>query len=408
MKKSNELRERRAALAAEAQALLGPNMSAEQREKYDRIMSDVDLLASDVERCERAERLDAELRQTTRPPLAQPGEATNTTHDEARQVEARKAFRNYLTCKHAEVGSRAAELRTYSPLAEGVGSSGGYFAPQGFQYEIETALKAFGGMREVARILPTSTGNPLPWPTSNDTGTVGELVGENQAVSFSNATIGHQMLGAYKYSTKAVQVSLELLQDSAFDIEAYLKEQFVIRLGRITNSHFTVGDGSAKPNGIVPAAYNGGAGAGATIGTGGAISYADLVNLEHSVDPAYRKNAKFMFADSTLKTIKLLTDTLGRPLWQAGVAGNSPDTILGHAYQINQDMPALPASGTVANFALFGDFSKYIIRSVKELSVLRLDERYAELGQVAFIGFARYDGQLIDAGTHPVATLASK
>jgi HK97 family phage major capsid protein len=109
-------------------------------------------------------------------------------------------------------------------------------------------------MREVARLLPTTTGNVLPWPTSNDTGTVGEIVNENAQVDKAIAAIGHINLGAYKYSTKMVQVSLELLQDSAFDIEAYLKEQFVIRLGRITNSHFTNGSGVSQPKGIIPAA----------------------------------------------------------------------------------------------------------------------------------------------------------
>jgi HK97 family phage major capsid protein len=54
---------------------------------------------------------------------------------------------------------------------------------------------------------------------------------------------------------------------------------------------------------------------------------------------------------------------------------------------------------------LFGALDKYIIRSVKELSILRLTERFGEFGQTAFIGFARYDGNLIDAGTHPVSVL---
>jgi HK97 family phage major capsid protein len=119
-----------------------------------------------------------------------------------------------------------------------------------------------------------------------------------------------------------------------------------------------------------------------------------------------------MFADSTLKAIKLLVDGNGRPLWQpgvsAGIGNKAPDTILGYEYVINQDMPVLPASGTANNFMLFGDFSKYVIRSVKQLSVLRLDERYADYGQVAFIGFARYDGNVIDAGTHPIQALVSK
>jgi HK97 family phage major capsid protein len=368
-------------------------MNDEIRAKFDRLMADSDALKLSIEASERVEAADAELRATVRPPLGQPGSADVKQKEEA----FRKAFRNYLRCTRNEVPERLVELRTYTAMAEGTGSQGGFFVPAGFQYEIETALKAFGGMREVSRILKTETGNPLPWPKSDDTGTTGELIGENQIVSFANATISNVTFGAFKYSTKAVQVSLELLQDSAFDIEAYLKEQFVIRMGRITNNHFTVGVGTTQPFGIVTAAT-----AGPTALTVGDVSYVDLVELEHSVDRAYRPGAKFMMNDSTLKILKQKKDSLGRPLWVPGFASKQPDTILGYEYVINQDMDVI---GTGHKQVLFGAMNKYIIRTVKDLSVLRLDERYAELGQVAFIGFARYDGNLVDAGTRPVKYL---
>jgi HK97 family phage major capsid protein len=51
---------------------------------------------------------------------------------------------------------------------------------------------------------------------------------------------------------------------------------------------------------------------------------------------------------------------------------------------------------------VFGALDKYLIRNVKALSIMRLSERFADYGQVAFIGFSRADGNLIDAGTHPV------
>ena len=389
MLKSRELREKRGVLAAQAMEFAQTDAA-----KFEEMMKEVDALAGQIERLERAEKLDAELRQTTRPPLEMIGNGNgNNAGTEQRAAEAKKAFRSYL------VTGDAAELRTYSPMAEG--GNAGYLVPQGFQYEIEEALKAFGGMRKVARILPTATGNPLPWPTSNDTGTMGEIIGENQQVSMSNPTLSAITLNAWKYSTKLVQVSRELLQDSAFDIEAYLKGEFVKRIGRITNNHFTVGTGTSQPKGVVTAAT-----AGPTATTSGAVIYDDLVNLEHSVDPDYREGAKFMLADSTLKVIKKLKDSIGRPLWQpgvsAGIGNKAPDTILGYEYVVNQDMPAI---GTGNAFIAFGAFDKYVIRVVRELSVLRLDERYAEYGQVGFIGFARFDGNLLDAGTHPVMTL---
>jgi HK97 family phage major capsid protein len=53
---------------------------------------------------------------------------------------------------------------------------------------------------------------------------------------------------------------------------------------------------------------------------------------------------------------------------------------------------------------LFGDFSTFKVREVAGgTTVLRLVERYADFLQVGFIAFQRFDSNLIDAGTHPLA-----
>jgi HK97 family phage major capsid protein len=387
MLKSQELREKRAALASEAMSVAESNPT-----KFDSLMKEVDALAATIERVERSEKLDAELRTTVRPPLdavGSNGEARGGKVDEARTAEARAAFNKYIRTGDAN------ELRTYTPMSDSV--QGAFIVPQGFQYELEQALKAYGGMFQVARILPTPTGNTLLWPTSNDTAVLGEQVAENTQVSQANPTLANVQLNAWKWSTKMVNVSNELLQDSAFDVEAYLRELFVARLGRILNQRFTIGVGTTEPMGVTVAAT-----AGPTAEVAGQVSYDDLVELEHSVDPAYRQGAKFMLHDRTLKAIKKLKDSQGHPLWVAGVGSSAPDTILGYSYVINQDMPVI---ATGAKQMLFGALNKYIIRSVKELAIVRLNERFAELGQTAFIGFARYDGNLIDAGTHPISVL---
>lgn len=109
-----------------------------------------------------------------------------------------------------------------------------------------------------------------------------------------------------------------------------------------------------------------------------------------------------MFHDQTLSALKKIIDKFGRPLWTPGVGVDVGDTINGYRYVINQSMPQIAASNvTVA----FGDLKKFIVRKVKDLTVMKLVERYAELGQVGFVSFARVDSNLIDAGTHPVNVL---
>jgi HK97 family phage major capsid protein len=103
-----------------------------------------------------------------------------------------------------------------------------------------------------------------------------------------------------------------------------------------------------------------------------------------------------------LKKVKILQysgDTMGMPLWQPGLTVGQPDMIMGYQYVINQSMTT-PATGVKS--ILFGDFSKYLIRDVRDITLLRLDERYADAHQVGFLAFSRSDGDLLDAGTNPV------
>lgn len=311
-------------------------------------------------------------------------------------------------------------------------SLGGYFVPKGFVYDVEEALKYYGPMLLTSEIMDTATGQPLPYPTDNDTTVMGELVGEGDQVTEKDVSIGQVLFGAWKFSSKMVKLSLELMQDSAFDMESYLKKKLAIRIGRIYNNQFTVGTGTNAPYGIVPATVaacgapsttpwtgaNNGYGipliaAGAAANDGGAetggtsIGSQDLDNLEHTVDPLYRRGAGYMWHDQTLRRVKVLLDKYGRPLWKPSVASGEPDRVNDYPYYINNDMAICPAvaANPAAVTVLFGQLDKYVIRRVKELGIITLRERFADYGQLALIGFSRADGQLLDAGTHPICYL---
>lgn len=400
-----EMRQKRAALFEQARAILDKaeaekrDLTGEEREQYDRIMADIDALKADIDRLERAEQVAKELASKTEP--------TDTSRSEQRNVplvatpEYREAFlgwvrgqdltpeqRKLLSAARASIDSRA--------LATVPGAAGGYLVPEGFYRQLIEAMKPWGGMREVATVITTASGNPLPIPTTNDTVNKGRRIAENAATTTTDFAFGQKILGAYKYTSDTVLVSIELLQDSAFDLEAKLAQWLGTRIGRITNEEFTLGTGTDMPEGIVTAAYLGKQGA---AGQTTSVTYEDLVDLEHAVNRAYRRNAKWMMADSTLKALKKLKDSMGRPLWQPGLAVREPDTIMGYPYVINDDVPAMAAS---AKSILFGDFSNYFIRDVMDVVVFRISEKYIENGQIGFVAFSRHDGRLIDAGTHPV------
>jgi HK97 family phage major capsid protein len=261
--------------------------------------------------------------------------------------------------------------------------------------------------------MKTASGNAIPWPTNNDTANRATIVGEAGDVTEQDpGTTNHVKFGAYKLTSKRVVASNELLEDSGIDVQAWLAEKFAERFGRGEEYFFTVGTGSAQPTGLLVAIAASGAtpvtALGSAANSGGtedgtnSIGYVDLVNLEHSVDPAYRRDARYMLSDNTLGKLKTILDKFGRPLWQMGIAVGEPNTLNGYQYSINQNMPSVAAGNTTM---AFGDFSKFVIRRAGAMRVRRLVELYAETDEVGFLAFERVDSQLLDAGTHPINVL---
>lgn len=283
-------------------------------------------------------------------------------------------------------------------------TGGGHTIQNEMMREIEIALLLAGGMRECgAEVWRTGTGATLPVPTVNDTTNKSVVIAINTAADVEALVFGQKTYSAYRYSTGIVLVPMELMQDTTVPLPQLIGAQFGLRMVKGTNNHFTVGVTSdTQPNGIVTDAL-----VGATTSDVNTIVYNDLVNLEHSVDPAYRRDpsAGWLMADSALKVIKKLVDGSSRPLWNpalAGLAGGFPDTILGYRYTINQDMASIATATTGAGakkIIVFGALNRFKIRDVLGLRVLRLDERYAEKGQTGFIGYHRHDSGAVIAST---------
>lgn len=400
-----QMREQQAKLVAEARtyydevATADESRAKELEASYDKAMAEHDRLEKLIQKEERLAAAEAALDEPeTRTPDRNPTPVTVETTDEARKA----AFKAWLqrgvsglSAEQRQIAERAManipeEVRAQSTTT----TSGGYTIPEGFLPEITKAMKAWGPMLDpgITRVLVTATGNPLPWPTMDDTAQKGAILGENVQIGEQDITFGQKQLDAYMYTSKLIRVSYQLLQDSAFNVESeIIRPAFGERLGRIGNEHLTTGTGVGQPNGIVTASS-----AGITAAVGGAVSFDDIIDLEHSVDPAYRRSpgVRFMFNDSTLKYLRKLKDGDGNYLWQpADARTGAPASVLAYPYSVNQDMASIGGS---TKPIIFGDFNKYIVRIVRDMTMLRLTERYADYLQVGFFAFMRMDGELSD------------
>jgi HK97 family phage major capsid protein len=269
--------------------------------------------------------------------------------------------------------------------------------PEGFMAELERRRLEFAHVRQVCRVVFTASGNPLPWPKVDDTSNSGVKLDEATTFGTSvDPTFSAVTFNAYKYSSKPVFISQELLEDSAFNLSSEIAGMLGERLGRIEGSAMTTGDGSGDPNGIVTAAGTGVTSAVATVFTAD-----ELIGLVHSLDPAYRGGTSvgFMFHDTVLLYMRKFKDANGQYLWAPGMTPGEPDRLFGFPYTINQAMEPLVSNlpVTAKKHVLFGDFSKYVIRDVSSMRFYRLDERYRDTDQTAFIAFKRLDGDTIRA-----------
>ena len=439
--KVTELRQQRAKLIQQAREIQkgaderGEVMSSEERQNWDRAMDDADALKEEYTRMERLHDAERELSESQGRVADE--RSTSTREEVERAVQGRvsqneraQALRAwFLRGSNQSPGEDLAQAAHRSgidlqnklldfnipsrplatldrdgmdawerrALASGTDSAGGHTVPDDMMRPLEEALLRFGGIRRVAEVIRTDTGARMPWPTANDTSQKGEIIDENEQVNQQDVVFGTMALSAYKYSSKMILVPVELLQDSSVNIPEFLGRTLGTRIGRITNEHFTTGDGNDKPQGIVGASE-----LGTTALSPTEIEWEDLVDLEHSVDPDYRQNARWTFQDGTLRELKKLKDGEDRPLWLPGLAVREADTILGYPYIVNQEVPAMAADQEAV---LFGDLSKYKVRDVRGVTLLRLDERFADFHQVAFLAFSRHDGDLLDAGTNPVKHL---
>ncbi len=292
---------------------------------------------------------------------------------------------------------RTAELRQQATSPD---SAGGALVPQGFSYELERAMLAFNGPRQVSRVWQTSGFNPIDWPTVSDSGNKGRLLAENAAVTQTDIAYAVVQFLAYKYSSDLVLVSAELMEDSAFEMSSHVGSLLGERIGRITAEHFTTGTGSSQPTGCVTAA-----GGGITAASNAAIAPDELIDLQHDLDSAYRAlpSCGYAMNDQTVAAVRKLKDTTNQYLWQPSYQDGAPALIAGFPYAVFADMADIGASAVSAMFAAW---EKFVIRDHNQIRLYRLEELYRANDQTGFVAFSRHDSNAINAAalrtlTHP-------
>ena len=353
-------------------------LSAEDDATYSKMEHDLDSLTNEIKRMERRDAIEAELNKPVNQPITEaPERAASMKPDKVgRASDAyREDFDRHLRGK----------VLVHNVLSEGVDADGGYLVPEDFERNIVMALEEENVIRSLAKVITTQHERKIPVATGHSTA---QWTAENAAYTESNPTFGQKQIDAFKL-TDLCRVSVELLQDSAFDIEDYLMKEFARAFGIAEEEAFCVGTGTNQPTGIFTA--NGGT-VGVTAAANNAITADELISLVYALKSPYRRNAKFLMNDATISAIRKLKDLNGAYLWQPSLQAGQPDRLLGYDLYTSPYVPTMAAGAlTVA----FGDFKNYWIGDRAGRTVQRLNELYATNGQIGYVATERVDGKVI-------------
>lgn len=372
------------ALRAIVDAAEGRDLTDEEAERYEKLEADLAVARRTKQIKERQQAYETPVSTTSIPGP----EAKSDPHAQERA----QAFDRYIRTGDKAI---AAEFQTRDQTV-GTGSEGGFLAPEEFRTKLVERLLSFGGLAAEAETITTSTGNRLPWPTLDDTANEGEIAAEGAAgAAGADLAFGEKELNAFKYVAPGVEngglrVSVELAQDSAFDIQSMVVRALGTRLARAQAAHWVTGTGSGQPTGITnPAADH-------TFATGSVttVTKDDIINLLHTLDPAYRASAAWLINDATLAEVRKLEDGNGRPLWTpfatSGLETMPGGILLGHRVVIDQAMPTMAAN---AKSWVFGDLRQaYVVRRVRDVQLVVDPFTRAANGQVLYTVWLRADG----------------
>ncbi len=401
MSKIIELRNKRNTLWEQTKAFLEENrdenglVKASAVEQYNKMASDVKALGDEIQRLEDQMEMDAKLSAATSAPVhadpmvpaRKPVIASKTG-----TPEYNKAFWDMMR------GNSTPEIR--DALSIGVDQNGGYTVPDEFEHQLLQALEENNIFRSLAHTIHTNSGTRTI-PIAADAGAA-TWIEEGSAIQEADMTFSQETISAYKMGTM-VKVSNELLNDSAFNIAAYIAQRFGVRFGNAEEDAFINGTGPSqnpqvtpsKPTGILtsltPSAGN--TTAGAT-----SVTFDNIYKLYYSLKSPYRRKAAFLCNETLLLQLMLLKDGNGNYIWKPGLENAKPDSILGRPIYTSSYMPGITGvANTDKNkkVLLFGDFSYYWIADRQNRTLKRLNELYAVTDQVGFIGTQRVDGKLI-------------
>ena len=356
-------------------------VAAEFVDQYDRMADEVAKLGKEIERLERQMEIDAKLAQPTSTPVKNSPMAVRT--DDVKPTATDEYNHAFWDMMRGD--GHIMEVR--NALSVGKDDEGGYTVPSEFERRLIQGLEENNIFRQMSHVIRTSSGT-RKIPIANDT-MEASWIDEGEEIPETTTKFAQTTLSAYKMGAM-IRVSNELLNDSAFDIAAYIADRFGKAMGRAEEKAFIVGTGDKQPTGLLNDTV--GAETGATAASATAVTFDDIFKLYYSLKSPYRAKASFLCNEELLLQLMTIKDGQGQYIWRPALDIGKPDTILGRPIYTSGFMPGVARGNKVMTF---GDYSYYWVADRASRTFRRLNELFASTDQVGFMTTQRVDGKLI-------------
>ncbi|MBU2935641.1 MULTISPECIES: phage major capsid protein [Pacificibacter] len=285
-------------------------------------------------------------------------------------------------------------------MSTAVNGDGGYLVDPQTAETIKSVLKSTASIRSIANVVNVEATSYDVLIDTTDVGT-GWVTETGSVSETGTSTIDRISIPLFELSALP-KASQRLLDDAAFDIEAWLAGRIADKFAASEASAFINGDGIDKPTGILAHAQIDNDG-----WTWGSLGYvatgtdagfdvtnpADaIVELVYSLGAQYRANGTFVMNSKTAGQVRKLKDADGRFLWSDGLAAGEPARLMGYPVLIAEDMPDIASDAAAI---AFGDFAAgYTVAERPDLRILR--DPFSAKPHVLFYATKRVGGDVSD------------
>ena len=430
----NKLRIDRGRLIEQARGLVSRaegekrDMSQEEQNQFDELMKQSDTLAATIQREERLANSEREI-STPQPVLAGGrswGSAGQDDDDDFEEEEIRDLVdrvipewlsrsRPHITRANERHLEKVTKRKRTPEVARGIRQflrggpqmlgqnelralqsdidvSGGYLRPdQNFLAKLIIFVNNLVYVRQLATVMTLDTADSIGAPSLDtdvdDSDWTNELGtgNEDSAMAF-----GRRVLRPHPLA-KRIKVSKKLLRQNALDVEALVRDRLGYKFAVTQEKAFMSGTGQNQPLGVFTADSQG-ISTGRDVSTGNtttAIQADGLIEAKYTLKPQYWPKARWIFHRDGLKAIRKLKDGDGQYLWQPGLSGGMPDTILDSPFILSEYAPNTFTTGLYVG--IYGDFSFYWIVDTMDFMIQVLTELYATSNQNGYIARAELD-----------------